>query len=74
MKPISNLLFALALSPLFFSCQNEKAAKKPATTSITKKIKSQEPQLDTIDYNKRMHALSNQDTTGKWPTKVHILL
>lgn len=69
MKPVLNLLFALAFSLLFFSCQNEKAAKKPATAPITKKIQSQEPQLDTIDYNKRMLALSNQDTTGRWPAE-----
>ncbi|MGZ9677169.1 hypothetical protein [Flavobacterium sp. GNP001] len=69
MKPVLNLLFALAFSLLFFSCQNEKAAKKPATAPITKKIQSHKPQLDTIDYNKRMLALSNQDTTGRWPAE-----
>lgn len=69
MKPVLNLLFALAFSLLFFSCQNEKAAKKPATTPITKKIQTQKPQLDTIDYNMRMLALSNQDTTGRWPAE-----
>ncbi|MBQ0909493.1 hypothetical protein KBJ98_12335 [Flavobacterium sp. F-328] len=69
MKPILNLFFALAFSPLFFSCQDEKAAKKPATTPITKKIQSQKPQLDTVDYNMRMLALSNQDTTGRWPAE-----
>ncbi|MCF6139802.1 hypothetical protein L1S34_00730 [Flavobacterium sp. K77] len=69
MKPVLNLLFALTFSLLFFSCQNEKAAKKPATAPITKKIQTQKPQLDTIDYNKRMLALSNQDTTGRWPAE-----
>ncbi|MFN7100512.1 MAG: hypothetical protein ACK4M4_09085, partial [Flavobacterium sp.] len=69
MKPVLNLFFALALSLLFFSCQNEKAVKKPATAPITKKIQSQKPQLDTVDYNQRMLALSNQDTTGRWPAE-----
>lgn len=27
------------------------------------------PIIDTIDYNKRMLALSNNDTSGKWPVK-----
>ncbi len=28
-----------------------------------------EPVLDTADYNKRIHALANKDTTGRWPVK-----
>jgi hypothetical protein len=31
------------------------------------------PTIDTVDYNKRMIAISNNDTTGRWPVKRHIL-
>jgi hypothetical protein len=27
------------------------------------------PTIDTVDYNKRMIAISNNDTTGRWPVK-----
>jgi len=39
---------------------------------IVKPIPVQEkkvPIIDTVDYNKRMLALSNNDITGKWPVK-----
>ena len=43
--------------------KKEKAAEekkeKPAIVSS----------LDTVDFNKRMYALSNADSTGKWPAK-----
>jgi hypothetical protein len=25
--------------------------------------------IDTVDYNKKMIAISNNDTTGRWPVK-----
>jgi predicted secreted protein len=31
------------------------------------------PTIDTVDYNKRMIAISNNDTTGRWPVKALIL-
>ncbi len=40
---------------------------KDGPTSDLSKL-STEP-IDTADYNKKMHALSNLDTTGHWPVK-----
>ena len=40
---------------------------KDGPTSDLSKLAT-EP-IDTADYNKRMNALSNLDTTGKWPVK-----
>jgi hypothetical protein len=31
------------------------------------------PTIDTVDYNKRMIAISNNDTTGRWPVKAPYL-
>lgn len=79
MKKSSNL----ALLSIFFilslflinSCNNSKAkdvkiksssTKKTISDSVTKKIVQE---IDTADYNKRILALSNNDTTGKWPVK-----
>ncbi|WP_035669047.1 hypothetical protein [Flavobacterium sp. 83] len=42
----------------------EKTVAKPDT--LVKKVALT---IDTVDYNKRMLALSNNDTTGKWPVK-----
>lgn len=47
------------------SSKEETAATKESD-SITKPILST---IDTVDYNKRILALSNKDTTGKWPVK-----
>ncbi len=61
------------------SCNNGKFqesiidnGKKETIKETIKPIPTQEkkvPIIDTIDYNKRMLALSNNDTTGKWPVK-----
>jgi hypothetical protein len=51
------------------AADNEKETDKPATIktdSIEKKIVLT---IDTLDFNKRMIALSNNDTTGRWPVK-----
>ncbi len=37
--------------------------------SIPKPTSVQKEAIDTADYNKKMLALSNYDTTGKWPVK-----
>lgn len=46
----------------------EKEIKKaePTPPPVTEK---KVPVLDTADYNKRMLALANNDTTGRWPVK-----
>jgi hypothetical protein len=57
------------------SCNNGKSQESIIDNSkeqTTKPIPTQQkkiPIIDTIDYNKRMLALSNNDTTGKWPVK-----
>ncbi|MFV8324711.1 hypothetical protein [Flavobacterium sp. ZS1P14] len=75
---MKKLALALLILPSLFivaSCNRGKAAdavnekEKMQTVkpdSITKKTVLT---IDTADYNKRMLALSNNDTTGKWPVK-----
>ncbi|MEL1241474.1 hypothetical protein [Flavobacterium flavipallidum] len=70
---------ASLLSPflfLFFSnCkQNEfntekTIAKDSVATKVTQVKKKAITAIDTADYNRRMIALSNKDTTGRWPVK-----
>ena len=79
MKKSSNtfLLHIFFLSSLLFisgcknseenDIRNEKAGKK--NTEATSKIEIVKLKIDTVDYNKRMLVLSNNDTTGKWPVK-----
>ena len=72
-RSIPLLMFFLLFLMNFSSCKKAEASdahteKKtnktvqpvPAITSST---------IDTVDYNKRMLKLSNNDTTGKWPVK-----
>jgi hypothetical protein len=79
MKSLLKLVFLpiLILSSFLFiiSCnknkeQNIKIKKKvkiPLNSTSTNKTVSHT--IDTADYNKRMLALANNDTTGKWPVK-----
>ncbi|MFE3872265.1 hypothetical protein ACFX5F_13640 [Flavobacterium sp. ZS1P70] len=71
-------LFAFLILPILFivsSCNRGKAAdietgKEKTTTVQTDSVKEPIIQtIDTVDYNKRMVALSNNDTTGRWPVK-----
>ena len=76
-KPFSALfLSAVCLSYMFMitGCNNAKTAN----TGSEKKVDSSKPsipataalvKIDTADYDKKMLALSNHDTTGKWPAK-----
>ncbi len=56
-----------------FSCNNvssadsEKSGQK--TNDSTKTEVAQRQNFDTADYNKKLAALANSDTTGKWPAK-----
>jgi hypothetical protein len=71
----------LILPVLFFvsSCNFSKAADNEKAEENTKEKTTdiaadsvQKPvttTIDTADYNKRMLALSNHDTTGRWPVK-----
>ncbi|MFV5684887.1 hypothetical protein ACM55I_05530 [Flavobacterium sp. GB2R13] len=70
-------LALLILPFLFFvsSCNRGKAAdtvngeEKTVTKQPDTLVKKTALTIDTLDYNKRMLALSNNDTTGKWPVK-----
>lgn len=49
--------------------KGKREAKKPEP--VEKKIV---PVVDTADYNRRMLALSNSDTSGRWPVRTHFPL
>ena len=67
----------LILPVLFFvsSCNRSKASDRETgkeKTTIVQTDSVKEPivqSIDTVDFNKRMVALSNNDTTGRWPVK-----
>lgn len=66
----------LLAGAMFFgvsSCNGNSAgeiSKDSASVTTNEKATSKAGQpIDTADYDKRMLALSNGDTTGKWPTK-----
>ncbi len=76
MKKLALTFLTLSLLFLLENCNNSKAnnepivekkplVKKPVDSVKKKTVKT----IDTIDYNKRMIALSNNDTTGRWPVK-----
>lgn len=65
--PVLLLLFLFAIS-----CNRKKTAdelNKPEVKPISLEKKSEKRNIDTVDYNKRLLALSNQDTSGRWPVK-----
>ena len=66
----------LPLLLLFLFCIAACNRGKTANVIIEKKIVKSDSKLkstlfttDTVDYNKRILALSNSDTSGKWPVK-----
>src|SRR3970040_2890524 len=60
---------------LVYSCNQGKAAdevnanEKIVEAKIDSVKKKKVATIDTVDYDKRMLALSNNDTTGRWPVK-----
>ncbi|MCW3089692.1 MAG: hypothetical protein JWP81_761 [Ferruginibacter sp.] len=75
-KPLRASFVTLISAILFLycaGCNNAKTAEILQATEKTSPGKdSAAPTLskiDTADYNKKMLALSNYDTTGKWPVK-----
>lgn len=49
---------------------NAEAALIPTDSTVTKEVQNNATIfLDTADYDKRMLAMANNDTTGKWPAK-----
>jgi len=69
--------FLLLLSVLFFafSCNYAKAQESIQESRLRDNINLKDstekkvPIIDTIDFNKRMLALSNNDTSDRWPVK-----
>ena len=75
MKKSAIALLALPLLFMNISCEKGKAAdgvtatEKSDTVKTVTKEKTPTLTIDTVDFNKRMIALSNNDTTGRWPVK-----
>ncbi|TDE06753.1 hypothetical protein [Flavobacterium hiemivividum] len=74
MKKHIVVVLSLSVLTLLSSCNQGKAAdekveiEKVKTASVDTVKKKAVSTIDTVDYNKRMIALSN-DTTGRWPVK-----
>ncbi|RTY76393.1 hypothetical protein EKM05_00755 [Flavobacterium sp. GSP27] len=51
------------------AADNESETEKPATVKVDSIEKKISLTIDTLDFNTRMIALSNNDTTGRWPVK-----
>ena len=75
MKKSAIALLALPLLLMNISCEKGKAADGISGTEKSDTVKTVTEQktptltIDTVDFNKRMIALSNNDTTGRWPVK-----
>jgi hypothetical protein len=78
MKKSLYLYIALpSLLLTFTSCNNSKAKESENENSVEKIAqiktdsiaKSKSVIIDTLDYNKKLIAMSNNDTTGRWPVK-----
>jgi hypothetical protein len=70
---LSFLFISFLLS--VYSCQNNKSKEENSTVDKGVEIPADSIEkiasntIDTVDYNKRVLALSNNDTTGRWPVK-----
>ncbi|QBO59175.1 hypothetical protein [Chryseobacterium salivictor] len=51
------------------SAETVKGIKKPETVKMDSVEKKTVSTIDTVDFNKRIRALSNSDASGKWPVK-----
>lgn len=75
MKKSAIAFITLPLLLLNISCEKGKAADPVTGTEKSDTVKTDTTKkkttltIDTVDYNKRMVALSNNDTTGRWPVK-----
>lgn len=70
----TTIFAAIFCSFLISSCQNQTEKKATAGTSLPEKQAIKEepkiPALDTAEYIKRVTALANGDTTGRWPGNI----
>nr|WP_315145044.1 hypothetical protein [uncultured Flavobacterium sp.] len=79
MKPHNNLVFSflLIITTLLFAYSCNKNKEQGLLTNKTNKSevatdtisKNSVKPIDTADYDKRMLAVANNDTTGRWPAK-----
>jgi hypothetical protein len=74
-NPVITLL-TLSVLIVFSSCNQGKSTadvvnvtEEKVEVKIDSVKKKMVPTIDTVDYNKRMIAISNNDTTGRWPVK-----
>jgi hypothetical protein len=69
------VLFFLSFTPFITNCNKSKESssvlKKDKKELLKPKFvhETKNATIDTADYNKRMLALANNDTTGRWPVK-----
>lgn len=75
MKNTVIALLSLSILIVLSSCNQGKAADEKIVEKQTDTIKKDSVKkkavatIDTLDYTKRMIAISNKDTTGRWPVK-----
>ncbi len=72
MKQVLVLLLFLAVILLLNSCEKARTAPAFITKETVTDSISKEPvatTVDTVDYNRRVEALSNKDVSGRWPVK-----
>lgn len=85
MKKSNSASLVFLLFPFFFipmiSCNQvskgdaiplnkaEPIVVKPQAEQTSIPVLTEHPTIDTLDYNKKMLALSNGDSSGKWPVK-----
>lgn len=73
MKQVLPLLLFLAVILVIDSCEKARTAPalvKKRTCLLDSVIKKPlAPTIDTVDYNQRIKALSNNDKSGRWPVK-----
>jgi hypothetical protein len=72
MKQVLVMLLFLAVVLLVGSCEKARTApafilKETVTDSVSKEPVT--TPIDTVDYNRRVEALSNKDASGRWPVK-----
>ena len=66
---------ALILIILSTSCNSGRSSKNESTASVSKNSEATKPEVATFDtalYLKKINHISNGDTSGKWPVKVHL--
>ena len=66
---------ALILIILSTSCNSGTSSKNESTASVSKNSEATKPEVATFDtalYLKKINHISNGDTSGKWPVKVHL--